>query len=129
MPFIKKHTRNYQKLSTDFIAGSEEELKAYRSSGEEEPMRQAAEKIWGSFVQFVKFMANKKSMKEPGTTRGIRFIADELARKTGDDDISYAYKIAFSLHNFFYEGGNYEEFAILASDNAKLMRKLWERYG
>ena len=88
-------TQTYQERSREYLAKAFQELEA----GD---LTQAAEKGWGAASQMVKAVADQRGI-EHRSHRAILFMAQELARETGDTELDTLFDAASILHRNFYE--------------------------
>lgn len=88
-------TQTYQERSREYLAKAFQEL-------ETGDLTQAAEKGWGAASQIVKAVADQRGI-EHRSHRAILFMAQELARETGDTEIDTQFDAASVLHQDFYE--------------------------
>ena len=65
-------------------------------------LTQAAEKGWGAASQMVKAVADERGV-EHRSHRAILFMAQQLARETGDAELDVLFDAASTLHRNFYE--------------------------
>ena len=88
-------TQTYQERSREYLAKAFQELEA----GD---LTQAAEKGWGAASQMVKAVADERGI-EHRSHRAILFMAQQLARETGDTELDALFDAASTLHRNFYE--------------------------
>jgi hypothetical protein len=113
---IKRQITRHKKQSIHYLENAFHFIK-------QEDAEKASEFLWGAMTQALKAVALSKD-KMLKSHNDIRKYAFEF-RKSGDEDIYYAFSMAQSLHSNFYETGlSMEDVNIGANEIKKAMTKL-----
>ena len=112
-------------LAKKFLADAEEEFQAYLNTGEEEKLRQACEKGWGTVTQLLMHASGKELTHH----RDFGTVAKQLAGKTGKVTFERAEMAGEALHaGGFYHGALSPEAARAALDMISELVKVIEGF-
>ena len=110
-------------LASKFLADAEEEFQAYLTTGEEEKLRQACEKGWGTVTQLLMHASGKDLTRH----RDFGTVAKQLGEKTGNTTFERAEMAGEALHaGGFYHGALSPEAVKAALDMISELLKVIE---
>ena len=91
---VRRHPNKWKDEAQKFLKEAKKEVKKFKNTNNEIYLRQAGEKLWECFIDFLKYKASVNVV----SSRGRRY----LAQKHG---LISLYTEASFLHAYYYGGG------------------------